>query len=113
MIDMLLEKLLKGIIDDETYKKRQNELVIKQDKLLIEEKALLKAPQEFYGMVENVFELCKEAPQLYFNASPMKKRMLLKLICSNPQIKSGKALIELNPLFENITNLRCVSYGGG
>ena len=106
--DTLLEKLLNGVIDDNLYKKKQNELLEEKDNLEIKLNSHKKISDDFIKLVENLIELTKEAPQLYSSATPTKKREMLKLIISNPTIKDGNISYELNPVFEKVINFNSV-----
>lgn len=106
LLDTLLEKLLKGVISDFEYKSAQKKLIEKRDLLLIEQKNTAKNNDQFYEFVNNLFELCKEAPRLYFSTSNENKRKLLKLICPNPKVIGSKVILEQISVFENIKNMQ-------
>lgn len=106
LLDTLLEKLLKGVISDSQYKSAQKKLIEKRDLLLIEQENNIKNNDKFYEYVNNLSELCKEAPQLYFMTTNENKKKLLKLICPNPKIIGGKVILEPIPVFENIKNIQ-------
>lgn len=80
---ILLSKLLEGVIDDITYKEIKMELDIKIDKLELERQKIKEAPKDFTYYVENLLELCKDAPRLWNSANALKRRALLKIVCSN------------------------------
>ncbi len=116
---LLVTKLIEGIIDDTTYKEMKMELDIKIDKLELEKQKVKDAPKTFVDYVETLLELCKDAPRLWKSAPPLKKRELLKIVCSNLQLKDGKLLVTLAPPFSSISkiknngqNFHSVHYGG-
>ncbi len=116
---LLLSKLLEGIIDDITYKEVKMELDIKIDKLELEREKIKDAPKTFADYAENLLELCKDAPRLWRMGSPLKKRELLKIVCSNLQLKDRELLVTLAPPFSQISsinnngqNFHSVHYGG-
>ena len=51
-----------------------------------------------------LLDFCKSADRLYIQASPEKKRQILKLIGSNFIYKSGNVAITLNPAFDFLLN---------
>ena len=75
---ILLSKLLEGVIDDITYKEIKMELDIKIDKLELERQKIKEAPKDFTYYVENLLELCKDAPRLWNSAECTKKESLVK-----------------------------------
>lgn len=83
---LLTTKLLDGV----TYKEMTMELSIKLDKLELEKEKIKEIPKSFTYYVENLLELCKDAPSLWKSATPLKKRELLKIVCSNLQLKDKK-----------------------
>lgn len=113
-LDMLTEKLLENVIDNEVYKMKQSELMSKRIRLEERERELHKNSDKFAQHVENIIELCKTAPNLYKDASKAKKRQLLKLVISNPKIKGKELSLELNPVFESVSNyanlIKCGGY---
>ena len=68
----------------------KTEFSIKLDKLELEKDKIKEIPKSFSYYVENLLELCKDAPHLWKTAEPLKKRELLKIVCSNLQIKDRK-----------------------
>lgn len=109
---VLIQKLIEGIIDDMTYKEMKMEFDIKIDKLELERQKIKEAPKTFADYVENLLELCKDAPRLWRTASPLKKRELLKIVCSNLYMKDKKLLVELNSPFEELSKNHSVRNGG-
>lgn len=106
LLDTLLDKLLKGVISDSQYKSAQKKLIEKRDLLLIEQRNAVTNNDKFYEYVENLSELCKKPPQLYFATSNENKKKLLKLVCPNPKVIGSKVILEPLPVFENIKNIK-------
>ena len=103
---LLTTKLLEGVIDDITYKEMKTEFSIKLDKLELEKDKIKEIPKSFSYYVENLLELCKDAPHLWKTAEPLKKRELLKIVCSNLQIKDRKLIVTLAPPFSQLSKIK-------
>ena len=103
---LLTTKLLEGVIDDITYKEMKTEFSIKLDKLELEKDKIKEIPKSFSYYVENLLELCKDAPHLWKTAEPLKKRELLKIVCSNLQIKDRKLIETLAPPFSQLSKIK-------
>lgn len=78
----------------------------KRDLLLIEQKNSIKNNDKFYEYINNLSELCKDAPRLFFSTTNENKRKLLKLVCTNPKVIGSKEILEPIPVFENIKNIQ-------
>ena len=78
----------------------------KRDLLLIEQKNSIKNNDKFYEYINNLSELCKDAPRLFFSATNENKRKLLKLVCPNPKVIGSKVILEPITVFENIKNIQ-------
>lgn len=60
----------------------------------------------FFEYINNLSELCKDAPRLFFSTTNENKRKLLKLVCPNPKVIGSKVILEPIPVFENIKNIQ-------
>lgn len=98
----LLDKYLEGKINDEIYQTKSKELTSRLEDLEVELDSLNKNQDNFEEYTKNLLELSKEAPHLYSIATKQNKKNLLKLVSLNPVIESGKPVIELHPVFQNI-----------
>ena len=98
----LLDKYLEGKINDEIYQTKSKELTSRLEDLEVELDSLNKNQDNFEEYTKNLLELSKEAPHLYSRATKQNKKNLLKLVSLNPTIESGKPVIELHPVFQNI-----------
>lgn len=98
----LLDKYLEGKINDEIYQTKSKELTSRLEDLEVELDSLNKNQDNFEEYTKNLLELSKEAPHLYYRATKQNKKNLLKLVSLNPTIESGKPVIELHPVFQNI-----------
>lgn len=98
----LLDKYLEGKINDEIYQTKSKELTSRLEDLEVELGSLNKNQDNFEEYTKNLLELSKEAPHLYSRATKQNKKNLLKLVSLNPTIESGKPVIELHPVFQNI-----------
>lgn len=101
MLNRLLDKYIQGMINDEIYKKREAELTERIGRLKNELAGVKTVKHKFIEYVENVLELCKEAPELYLRASIPNRKNLIKLVCLNPTMTGGKIDMKLHPAFEN------------
>lgn len=104
--EILLDKCLDGLISDELYSKKVKEIEEEILKIRAEKSKIKKAPNKFGEYVENLLELCKDAPRLYREASPAKKRKLIKLVCSNLQLKDDELVVTLNPPFIQLSEMQ-------
>lgn len=105
---VLVSKLIEGIIDDMTYKEMKMEIDLRIDKLELEREKIKESPKTFADYVENLLELVKDAPRLWKEATALKKRELLKIVCSNLYLKDKKLIVELNSPFDEFINLLSV-----
>jgi len=74
---------LDGIIADEQYFKYKNEWTSELDELILNHSQLSKETDEFMQRAENLFELRQRAANWYYCQPNEKKRVFLKLLCSN------------------------------
>lgn len=104
--EILLDKCLDGLISDELYSKKIKQIEDEILKIRVEKSKIKKAPNKFSEYVENLLELCKNAPRLYRDASPEKKRKLLKLVCSNLLLKDDELVVTLAPPFVQLSEIQ-------
>ena len=79
----LYDDKLDGLISQEVYINKRNNWQTQIDDLTIELAAINKTSGEVFKRVENMLELCKDLTTTYLRHSNDKKRILLKLLCSN------------------------------
>ena len=72
--------------------------------MLTKLQSLNNVSREFYEGSNLLLDFCKSADRLYIQASPEKKRQILKLIGSNFIYKSGNVAITLYPAFDFLLN---------
>lgn len=114
MLDKLMDKLLNEVISDEQYQTKQSELINRRIFLEEKIKELNKNSDNFNEYVENIFELCKNAPNLYLRSSTTQKQKLLKMILLNPTIDAQKIILPLNSVFEQVgKSSNLIKIGGG
>lgn len=70
--EALLDKCLDGLVSDELYSKKLKQIENEILNIQAEKSKIKKAPNKIGEYVENLLELCKDAPRLYHNASPEK-----------------------------------------
>lgn len=88
------------------------EIDMRIDKLELEREKIKESPKTFAVYVENLLELVKDAPRLWKEATALKKRELLKIVCSNLYLKDKKLIVELNSPFDEFINLLSVYKNG-
>ena len=103
-LDSLYIDKLDGKISEEFFEEKNIEWHAEQNKLLTKLQSLNNVSREFYEGSNLLLDFCKSADRLYIQASPEKKRQILKLIGSNFIYKSGNVAITLNPAFDFLLN---------
>ena len=100
----LYDDKLDGIISPETYIKKRDLWQNQIDDFLLELSALNKTQEEIYKRIETLLELCKDLPQAYLQHSEEKKRILLKMLCSNFLYDGSKLTITIKEPFKALIN---------
>ena len=101
-----------GMVDDETYLNKRNEWQMELDKCLVKYEKINNASDGFVESVENLSNLCKNAPQRYLNQSQEEKRKLMNLVMSNPVFDGSNLIMPVVSAFEYIVMLNNVEMAG-
>lgn len=101
-----------GMVDDETYLNKRNEWQMELDKCLVKYEKINNASDGFVESVENLSNLCKNAPQRYLNQSQEEKRKLMNLVMSNPVFDGSNLIMPVVSAFEYIVKLNNVETRG-
>ena len=107
----LYDDKLDGIISPETYIKKRDLWQNQIDDFLLELSALNKTQEEIYKRIEALLELCKDLPQAYLQHSEEKKRILLKMLCSNFFYDGSKLTITIKEPFKALMNFAILKNG--
>lgn len=97
-----------GVVDTEFYLENKNEWGIELDKLLANQNEMSHENEEIMQRAEELLELCQKAPQWYSCQTAAKKRIFLKLICSNFYYDGEKCTVTiksaLKTMFESTSS---------
>jgi len=109
----LTDLLLDGMIENELYLQKKEQLLLEQSNLQEQQKELISAlDSDIEQRTTETLELSQSLCQLYFKADRYEKRSLLKKTCSNLFVKSGKLVIEPNLPFALLLNSSTVPLCG-
>jgi len=107
----LLDALLDGLIDKQTFEKRNNEfLVLEKELSKTTQKSLNK--QQMHKNSGQLFELFKNLYVTYSLANPSEKRQLIKILFSNRIINNKNVELEPSKWMRKATILMTVLLGG-
>lgn len=101
-----------GMVDDETYLNKRNEWQMELDKNLVKYEKINNASDGFVESVDNLSNLCKNAPQHYLRQSQEQKRKMMNLIMSNPVFDGSNLFMPVVPAFEYAMKLKNVETVG-
>lgn len=94
-IAKLTDLLLDGMIENELYLQKKEQLLLEQSNLQEQQKELVSAlDSEIESDTMETLELSQSLYQLYFKADRYEKRSLLKKTCSNLSVIAGTLVIE-------------------
>lgn len=105
MIETLTEKLLKGIIDDETYKKSKQNFTEQRIHLQSLLKKYDAQKDQWLQMLEQDFDFASNAYESFQSGGVNKKREILHELGSNFFLEDQKLLIEVDPLYQRIVQV--------
>ena len=101
-LESLYDDKIDGIIDEPTYMQKRNSWQNQINDLTMEFSALNKTQGEVFSRVEKMLELCKDLSGAYLKHSDIKKRILLKMLCSNFFYDGSKLTITIREPFETL-----------
>jgi DNA invertase Pin-like site-specific DNA recombinase len=106
----LTDAMLDQLIDTETFQKRRNDLIFKQQRLAEEREKIERRGSELNHLLK-FLELSKSLAGLYKIANPAEKRVLVEILTSNRRASPNK--VEIEPAFalQNAFEETAASYG--
>ena len=105
-LSQLYTDKLDGIIDNEIYLSKRNEFQSELDVALVKYDKISKISEQFVESVENLSNLCKDAPTLYKTKTQAQKRELMNLMLSNTIFDGEKIEFMLVSAFEYALNCK-------
>ena len=112
-LSALYDDKIDGLISEEVYLNKRNTWQSQIDDLMIELTAISKTNAEVFSRIENMLELCKDLTTTYLRHSDDKKRILLKLLCSNFFYDGSKLTITIKEPFKALMNFALFKNGAG
>lgn len=109
-LSQLYTDKLDGLIDNDIYMQKRNEFQQELDIALIKYDKISKISEQFVESVENLSNLCKDAPRLYKQKTQAQKRELMNLMLSNTIFDGEKTEFMLVSAFEYALNIKNVEY---
>lgn len=110
-LSALYDDKLDGLISTEIYIKKRDSWQAQIDELMIELTALNKTNNEIFNRIEKMLELCKDLVNTYLGHTDDKKRILLKLLCSNFFYDGSKLTITIKEPFKALMNFAIFKNG--
>ncbi len=104
-LNQLYDDKLDGLIDVTFYSKKKHDYQAQIDKINIQIATKMKSGEEKFNFAQSLIELFKDAPRLFKQASPEKKRILVNLVQSNALLKDEKLQVELKSVFFELAKL--------
>lgn len=110
-LSVLYDDKLDGLISEEVYINKRDNWQGQIDELTIELAAINKTSGEVFKRIEYMLELCKDLTTTYLRHSDDKKRILLKLLCSNFFYDGSKLTITIKEPFKALMNFAILKNG--
>ena len=88
----LLTLRLRGLVDDETFVRRRDELSDRQAAIRVELERPQATPAELLGRFDAVLDFARRAPESLRNGTPVQRRQIVQTIGSNWRVGGRKAL---------------------
>lgn len=102
MIETLTKKLLKGVIDDLTYKSSHSSFEMERARIKQAMTDYDKKKDNWIAKAENYFQFATEAHKAFNKATPEKRREILVYLSSNLFLKDKKLILEAKLPFDAI-----------
>ena len=112
-ISKIYDDKLDGLISEEMWKKKTNDWHAEKDGLTLKLQNLNTSSKEFYEGSNLLFNFLKDAPRMYSEASPDKKKEILNFVGSNFTYKDKKVSVELTLVFDYLLNNPFLKKSGG
>ena len=110
-LSALYDDKIDGLISQDVYVNKRNTWQSQIDDLMIELTAINKTNTELFNRIENMLELCQDLTTTYLQHSDDKKRILLKLLCSNFFYNGSKIVITIKEPFKALMNFAIFKNG--
>ena len=110
-LSALYDDKIDGLISQDVYIKKRNTWQSQIDDLMIELTAINKTNTELFNRIEVMLELCKDLVNTYLVHTDDKKRILLKLLCSNFFYNGSKIVITIKEPFKALMNFAIFKNG--
>lgn len=104
-LNKLFNLYLDGEVEQTLYKKKSVELEQELEELSLEYSSITKTGVEILKYSNKLFELFKNAKELYFQLDNKKKRELLKLLCSNFYYDGENVIITIKKAFQPLVKI--------
>ena len=104
-LDKLFNLYLDGKVDENLYDKKRTDIEKSLDDLILLRGACTKTSVELIKYSENLFELLKMSATIYSRLNNVKKRELLKMLCSNFYYDGENVVITIKKAFEPIVQI--------
>jgi len=88
----LLSLRLRGLVDDETFVRRRNQITERKAAIKVELERPQASPEELLGRFDAALDFAKKAPDSLRNGTPVQRRQIVQAIGSNWQARGRKAL---------------------
>lgn len=115
-LEKVYDHLLEGLIDESTYRRKQDELNEKKAALLHEIAKHENANENYKECALLVLELATNALQFYRSKTDEDRRDILRIVLSNFMLDGREPILELHPAFrfftQNHQNLKMVGDTG-
>lgn len=98
----LLTLRLRGLVDDETFVRRRNEITDRQTAIRVELERPQATPAELLGRFDAILEFARRAPESLRNGTPVQRRQIVQTIGSNWQVGGRKALYSAKAPFSTL-----------
>ncbi|MBK8324887.1 MAG: hypothetical protein IPL06_20000, partial [Betaproteobacteria bacterium] len=82
----------RGLVDDETFVRRRDELSDRQAAIKVELERPQATPAELLGRFDAVLDFARNAPESLRNGTPVQRRQIVQTIGSNWKVGDRKAL---------------------
>ena len=99
----LLTLRLRGLVDDETFVRRRDEITDRQAAIRVELERPQATPAELLGRFDAVLDFARRAPESLRNGTPVQRRQIVQTIGSNWQVGGRKALYSAKTPFSMLT----------
>ena len=101
--DNLLTMRIRGLVNDETFVDRRDEIAGRQAAIRGQLERPQASPAELLGRFDAVLDFARRAPESLRNGTPVQRRQIVQTIGSNWQVGGRKALYSAKTPFSTLT----------